>query len=831
MRRLVLLLPLILSGCNCGGATVFEFKTPPAEGDLVVLLTSDGAEVTGAVAYVEGKTEASLETPAGQLVHAAVLSAADLVGPDGQPLSNDEKALAEASINAPSGSCGRCIRNSLDKPWAVVAGEGCTVPPYARIDSDSNEVEVRALLQDVFIAWSGDCACQPKTDAPDRQPLVWQYEDHAPVTHFAGTEDNTLLVGRRVADQVASGTTTSRDFTPQLERTWGVSGAIQLSNGSFWVAARPLDESPDRDDINIYGPSLAFDRSIDFEQDKVESFFRLGPDRIMALGSRDGPGTGLYDYNEASAMRTGAWAGQTQDPALDGFGSFFDADWLDDEHVVLLAQKGWAVTGSISAPRELHHTFLEQAADRSVVGRYIAAMPPVPGSAIQLAVGCLTLTGNSQVVVIEIDRQLGVTERTPLPVEGQCIGMSYPDGRAAGRIRVSLSGGQEVIVEADGTVMTPQAESFGLPEGSDVVRVETERRSVAGDTDTVFVQLANGAIYAKYGAQGAFTKIRDADESLRYGPVVELIQRPDDVVVVYQSHVKIFGPGEPQSISGATKIVAGTWDSVSGEVIVATEDADGLGFIGRLDPNTGLVRQFGMTNPQSVFRIAAVGPSRYIAINAERDALLLITDNGVTEIAVDYDDPSTTADKPEDGCNGRGGFTTVAAVPGTAWVGGCQDILLRIEGWASSPTARRMSLAREGSNGLGTIQEDQTVVGLDVQCADQVLALATDPEYAGAVVQIDQEQYADIECVEPRFGLCSAHAEALAKESVSRPQDIACSAKRCVVLHENRIRTLRLDRGADAVGVDGFMRHLAVLPDGRFVASDAAGRLLVSTTD
>lgn len=240
-------------------------------GDLVVL-----AAVAPSGAIIE-KTrwspgaEPNLSVGPGESLVAFVLPRAQLIAPDGAPLSQEMlEGLAvggpERAAGSTLGACGRCLAETAVPPQIVNAGDRCALPAFAEATVVAGQrapaFDVAALRASIVLEWPGSCACEQYALRPGSTLsayLVELSEDLHPVQDVGQADNGDVSVAgeRHLSITSALGVRRAEKSVDQVPFTGPVLASASSAGGDVYVASHDEDSGDAKAILHLFDDQLS----------------------------------------------------------------------------------------------------------------------------------------------------------------------------------------------------------------------------------------------------------------------------------------------------------------------------------------------------------------------------------------------------------------------------------------------------------------------------------------------------------------------------------------------------------------------------------------------
>lgn len=787
--RSSVLAALLLVGC------VEARPLPPveaADGDLVVLAVTAPDGTTSVRSYIEGAAPPSFAIEEDDELYAWVLARRDVVDADGAPVT-DLGAL-EVGLHRPDD---RCLGATAFAPHVLYPGDRCPLPSFAASQSSGDGPRAS-----VAIGVAGAAPCEPHRVEPVNpswdlvapDPNFWPYDA------VATTQGVTAVFSEHRVVRTDRAARTAPFAGP-------VHAAAGTASGTFVVAAENIGVEAEGTDVTLFDEDLDALRTVALNH-RTQRIRRLG-DQLLFLGhTRRQPRALVCDDElDCAPLNVDGLA------LLGGDGR--DAVVLDDGLLALIFDKGVLLVERVVARDEApepvvaddtHGTIrvatstgvpwrawpvLLSSAPGRIDDRYnIVEARRVGDQGVALCVdgvdGSLLLYGTYARAHLEAAPP---AFEVVLRHDFVCGGLSDAPG---GAVRAHFVDGRGVQIGADGTATAlARYEAPGLP--SSPARLST----------------IDGRTYARLGDDRLY--VDEAPFTLLYGP--EAATRGRVVALLAGASTVVYASGA---------IVAPSGERTTMPIDVAASDGETI-LVGGSDATGAWVQRFDGEQLGEVVRIDAPG-LRAVAplragwfVVATSDGRLLRLADTVDEIAIRWDDPSTTA--TEVAPTGRCDFgIDIAGDPlrgadggqGAGWIVGCQGLVLRVHPYADPPIAWRVATERADQPLDSMI--DVPLYGVDASCPDDVIVAGPDVrqrrELRGVALAIVG---ADSTCAAPFDDRCLIDADLL-----RAPPTATFTA----LGHLRRVHR----RGASVLlGYDRGVRGLAT--GDRFVLADAPSAL------
>lgn len=699
---------------------------------------------------------APFAAPAGRDVITFVVPRAKLITAEGGEVSAEALASARVRIALQSsepglGECGRCLAPPGD-PIVVNSGDSC---PVARtiVGVGGSDEQVERVRAQVRIDWPGACPCGAPPAAPSPRiafRTVTPSVDAWPVRATAIALDGAVGLfshhyaavvapdGQRVARTRTSSSTWCEPETPALPFEGTIIAAGAAPDGRFLVVSRVPGER-DRA-VHVVGRDLSFQQlRLEPENLLVQDIISFGA-QLYVVGELRLTSRGVFacaivgDKLACTAAAGGdLLTGATDPPKITR---------TTDGVLIAAAQGGgfaYADT-NMPAPQWVNRPQGRLALpDGTVTGlNEIASLSTIGDRAFV----CTHTPGVARAIVVTASVTVASATATEPPtwhivyagaLEAHCAGVTTPIGQPD-RQRFGLSDGTVVDVDRFGVVHESQ---------------DTLRETVGIDRPVVrFDSVGRTPGLAFDNAGGVIRRIGDRYD-LVYGsapPTWSLAS----VIVDVGAEYWVFGDGPPvrrisldtagnpvqdilriDGFSAGDRVLAAVYDSSRDGFLVA-----GIGpesFLRRVDRSMKATEvPVPELPPDTRFLdLVEVAPDVFLLV-AERGVLLRLRGDDATAVVPTWDDPTTPEpeSRSERACvalrpiDRRGSMSAIyragAAAAGSAWVVGCDGLLMRVHPFAEPPTAIRVGGAR---------QPDLTAappefLAVAASCADSVVLAA-----------------------------------------------------------------------------------------------------------
>lgn len=800
--------PVVLVLAGCVETTPLPFELDAEDGDLVVVAvtTSDGA-LRSADVYLQGTPAPSSPVGPDDQIHAFLVRRTDLVDELGAPLPDERFEGLTVARGDPD-----CVDDALAAPKIVFDGETCPVPAFAEVRSTGGEAPALVL------AWPGEKSCAsrqptsppaPSFDLEHPDPSFW------PHARVAATSSGAIaLFGEHdavVADAAGVGAHL-RGSTPFVD---AILGATATNDGTFIVS------SVDRQEPNVAAVFTIFDSSLNvvsgprgIEHTGV-AFEVVDDDRIIVAGEGILANPGAMLCNAAlddcekmvpdgldpvlgrtlvdilrmpdGALLFVGWNGLVvfeRTPRREELGAF-RLDSADEDP--MNGRKWWrgALVAGGSTTGVGLHAFNKQFGDGLVEKEYTLR------SAALLAGDQVLFCADGPGETVVLRTAIGVRHASIEPDEMRVVAR-LPGGGCSGfagdpsGVRLTSKSGAFVVVDAAGAVAS-RGDAGVLDGVADVpTYVETLAvgRTVAATID--------GTTYVRDDPATTFTRWYGSTEPIGGAPV-GFFEREESTVALSQRGV-------------LTEFRAGL-------VTAQTLPLEPRALVTAAHSDDGVIHAFGVDDAGAWVRAiegsAWSGPERRLdPIAAVRgharvrpNTAVLLADDG--RLYVDDGQTLTVVEGERSVC-----LTDVVADRGVVWAVGCDTTVLRVNAYASPPTAWRVEVADRSALLRGAV----------LDCPDELLALDGAASGGPYLLRLVDGAFEDTERFEPevpkRIGALGA-AQALVRDD-----------RATLLLQQFGVRPAG---GVSLFRIEDVPWRGGTLPDGRFVFGTVSGRYFVES--